>query len=65
MGVHVEVGVNYALQFLNIPTKPDGSSQYEGPYTKKGHDLFDKAVAGRGDTITFRDPEPEQRRTTT
>jgi peptide/nickel transport system substrate-binding protein len=46
-------GPNYAIQFLDIPSKPDGSSQYEGPYTKKGQALFDKAVVCSGDTITF------------
>ena len=46
-------GPNYAIQFLNIPSKPDGSSQYEGPYTKKGQALFDKAVVCSGNTITF------------
>jgi peptide/nickel transport system substrate-binding protein len=46
-------GPNYAIQFLNIPSNPDGSSQYAGPYTKKGQALFDRAVACRGDTITF------------
>jgi peptide/nickel transport system substrate-binding protein len=46
-------GPNYAIQFLDIPTKPDGSSQYEGPYTKKGQALFDKAVVCSGNTITF------------
>ena len=46
-------GPNYAIQFLNIPTKPDGSSQYAGPYTKKGQALYDKAVTCAGNTITF------------
>jgi peptide/nickel transport system substrate-binding protein len=46
-------GPNYAIQFLDIPTKPDGSSQYEGPYTKKGQALYEKAVVCGGDTITF------------
>ncbi|HEY7049315.1 MAG TPA: ABC transporter substrate-binding protein [Jatrophihabitantaceae bacterium] len=46
-------GPNYAIQFLDVPTKPDGSSQYDGPYTKKGQALFDKAVACSGNTITF------------
>ncbi|MBO0838186.1 MAG: ABC transporter substrate-binding protein, partial [Actinobacteria bacterium] len=46
-------GPNYAIQFLDIPSKPDGSSQYEGPYTKKGQALYDKAVVCSGNTITF------------
>jgi peptide/nickel transport system substrate-binding protein len=46
-------GPNYAIQFLDIPTKADGSSQYEGPYTKKGQALYDKAVVCNGNTITF------------
>jgi peptide/nickel transport system substrate-binding protein len=46
-------GPNYAIQFLDIPSKPDGSSQYEGPYTKKGQALYDKAVTCSGNTITF------------
>jgi peptide/nickel transport system substrate-binding protein len=46
-------GPNYALQFLDIPTNPDGSSQYSGPYTKKGQALYDKAVVCNGNTITF------------
>jgi peptide/nickel transport system substrate-binding protein len=46
-------GPNYAIQFLDIPSNLDGSSQYEGPYTKKGQALYDKAVVCGGDTITF------------
>jgi peptide/nickel transport system substrate-binding protein len=46
-------GPNYAIQFLDIPTNPDGSSQYAGPYTKKGQALYDKAVVCNGNTITF------------
>jgi peptide/nickel transport system substrate-binding protein len=46
-------GPNYAIQFLAIPSKPDGSSRYEGPYTKKGQALYDKAVVCNGNTITF------------
>jgi peptide/nickel transport system substrate-binding protein len=54
-------GPNYAIQFLDIPTNPDGSSQYAGPYTKKGQALYDKAVVCSGDTITFnlRKPVPD------
>lgn len=48
-------GPNYAIQFLDIPKKADGSSIYPGPYTKnaKGQAAFDKAVACKGNTITF------------
>jgi peptide/nickel transport system substrate-binding protein len=46
-------GPNYAIQFLDIPSNPDGSSQYAGPYTKKGQALYDKAVVCNGNTITF------------
>jgi peptide/nickel transport system substrate-binding protein len=54
-------GPNYAIQFLDIPTNPDGSSQYAGPYTKKGQALYDKAVVCNGNTITFnlRKPVPD------
>jgi peptide/nickel transport system substrate-binding protein len=46
-------GPNYAIQFLDIPSNPDGSSQYAGPYTKKGQALYDKVVVCNGNTITF------------
>ena len=46
-------GPNYAIQFLDIPTKADGSSVYTGPYTKKNQADFDKAVVCSGQTITF------------
>ena len=46
-------GPNYAIQFLDIPTKADGSSVYTGPYTKKNQADFDKAVTCSGNTITF------------
>jgi peptide/nickel transport system substrate-binding protein len=46
-------GPNYQIQFLNIPTKPDGSSVYSGPYTKKNQAAYDKAVVCNGNTITF------------
>ncbi len=40
---------------LDIPTGEDGSSQYKGPYTGEGQELFDKAVtcSEDGKTITF------------
>lgn len=46
-------GPNYAIQFLDIPTKPDGSSVYSGPYTKKNQADYDKAVVCSGNTLTF------------
>jgi peptide/nickel transport system substrate-binding protein len=46
-------GPNYQIQFLNIPTNPDGSSIYSGPYTKKNQAAYDKAVVCNGNTITF------------
>ncbi len=46
-------GPNYAIQFLDIPTAPDGSSVYKGPYTKVGQAAYDKAVTCDGQTITF------------
>jgi peptide/nickel transport system substrate-binding protein len=54
-------GPNYAIQFLDIPTNADGSSQYAGPYTKKGQALYDKAVVCNGNAITFnlRKPVPD------
>jgi peptide/nickel transport system substrate-binding protein len=46
-------GPNYQIQFLDIPTKPDGSSVYSGPYTKQNQAAYDKAVVCNGNTITF------------
>ncbi|MGB8384480.1 MAG: ABC transporter substrate-binding protein [Dermatophilaceae bacterium] len=51
-------GPNYILAFLDIPAGADGSSQYKGPYTKVGQDLFDKAVTCDGKTITYRFNKP-------
>lgn len=51
-------GTAYIVPRLDIPKKPDGSSQYEGPYTKKGQELFDKAVTCDGSTITYRFTNP-------
>lgn len=47
-------GPLYALDYLDIPKAADGSSQYKGPYTGKGQELFDKAVTCDGKTITYR-----------
>ena len=48
-------GPNYAIQFLDIPSKADGSSVYAGPYKKdaKTQALFEKAVACDGNNLTF------------
>jgi peptide/nickel transport system substrate-binding protein len=51
-------GPNYAIQFLDIPSKPDGSSTYEGPYTKVGQAAYDKAVTCDGKVITFHLKKP-------
>ncbi len=37
---------------------PTGASQYKGPYTKVGQDLFDKAVTCDGKTITYHFNKP-------
>jgi peptide/nickel transport system substrate-binding protein len=39
---------------LDIPSAKDGSSQYKGPYSGKGQELFDEAVTCDGNTITFK-----------
>jgi peptide/nickel transport system substrate-binding protein len=46
-------GPTYAISYLDIPTKPDGSSAYLGPYSGTGQALYDKAVVCSGNTITF------------
>jgi peptide/nickel transport system substrate-binding protein len=51
-------GPNYIIGFLDIPEDPEGGSQYKGPYTKVGQDLFDKAVTCEGKTITYRFNKP-------
>lgn len=45
---------NYLFTYLDIPTGDDELPQYKGPYSKKGQDLFDKAVTCEGNTITYR-----------
>src|SRR5665647_578302 len=47
-------GLTYALDFLDVPRKVDGSSTYAGPYDKTGQAAFDKAVTCVGRTIIFR-----------
>ncbi len=53
-------GYRYAINYLDIPNKPDGSSSYPGPYkaTKTEQALFDKAVKCSGKTITFKLNKP-------
>lgn len=55
-------GPNYALTFLDIPTKTDAEgnevSAYNGPYKGEGQDLYDKAVSCEGNTITFKFKTP-------
>jgi len=48
----------YVLSYLDIPTNPDGSSKYKGPYTGEGQELFDKAVTCDGNTITYNFNKP-------
>ncbi len=51
----INQGPTYQIQYLDIPTKDDGTSQYPGPYkaTADQQALFDKAVTCDGNTITF------------
>ncbi len=55
-------GPTYAIQYLDIPSNKDGSSQYPGPYkaTAAQQALFDKAVTCSADnkTITFNLNQP-------
>lgn len=55
-------GPNYAISFLDIPTKKDATgtevSAYNGPYKKEGQALFDKAVSCSGKTITYKFKQP-------
>jgi peptide/nickel transport system substrate-binding protein len=48
-------GPTYAISLLDIPKAEDGSSQYKGPYSGEGQELFDQAVTCSEDnkTITF------------
>jgi peptide/nickel transport system substrate-binding protein len=50
-------GLTYALDLLDMPHNPDGSSTFDGPYGKSGKAEYDKAVtcSGKGQTtVTFR-----------
>lgn len=49
---------SYVLGFTDIPADKDGTPQYKGPYTKKGQELYDKAVTCDGNTITYRFNKP-------
>ena len=52
-------GPNYLLTYLDIPTNDKtGLPAYEGPYTKVGQDLYDKAVTCEGSTITYHFKKP-------
>jgi peptide/nickel transport system substrate-binding protein len=53
-------GPVYGVTYLDIPTNEDGSSQYKGPSTGEGQELFDKAVtcSEDGKTITFNLNQP-------
>src|SRR4051794_25810461 len=51
-------GPTYAVVYLDIPKADDGSSQYKGPYSKEGQELFDQAVSCEGNTITFKLNQP-------
>jgi peptide/nickel transport system substrate-binding protein len=46
-------GPTYILQYLDVPSDPDGSSSYKGPYKGTGQDLYDKAVTCDGQTLTL------------
>lgn len=63
----IQGGPQYAVRYLDIPRKPDGSSMYAGPYRKTGQALFDKAVTCRGATLAVRlnQPLPEFNRMVT
>ena len=52
-------GPNYILTYLDIPTnEKTGLPAYEGPYSKVGQDLYDKAVTCEGSTITYHFKKP-------
>jgi peptide/nickel transport system substrate-binding protein len=46
-------GPQFAVSMLDIPTDDEGASQYKGPFTGEGQELFDEAVSCDGQTITF------------
>ena len=49
---------NYLFTYLDIPKGDDDLPAYKGPYSKKGQELFDKAVTCEGQTITYRFKKP-------
>jgi peptide/nickel transport system substrate-binding protein len=51
-------GPNYAISYFDIPGKPDGSSEYAGPYKKTGQALYDKAVSCAGNVLTVKMKKP-------
>ena len=56
----INQGPTYQIQYLDIPTNKDGTSQYPGPYkaTPAQQALYDKAVSCSGNTITFKLNQP-------
>jgi peptide/nickel transport system substrate-binding protein len=55
---NLDGGPKYAVDYLDIPKKKDGTSMYAGPFKKTGQELFDKAVTCDGKTITYRFNKP-------
>jgi peptide/nickel transport system substrate-binding protein len=51
---NLDGGPKYAVDYLDIPKKADGTSTYAGPFRKTGQAAFDKAVTCKGKTITYR-----------
>jgi peptide/nickel transport system substrate-binding protein len=56
-------GPNYAITYLDVPKRPNGTSTYAGPYdtsaaNRAGAKAFARAVSCRGQQITFRLAEP-------
>jgi peptide/nickel transport system substrate-binding protein len=51
-------GLTYALDFLDLPHRADGSSTYAGPYAQTGQAGYDAAVTCSGQTIRFKLAKP-------
>jgi peptide/nickel transport system substrate-binding protein len=51
-------GPNYIINYLDIPTDPDGTPSYKGPYSGEGQELYDEAVTCDGQTITYNFKKP-------
>ena len=49
---------NYLFTYFDIPLDDEGLSQYKGPYTGEGQELFDQAVTCDGQTITYHMKKP-------